>query len=225
MALVALAVLAMAAPACKGSGPGGPSALDGSNAAIVDWSDAAYDSFVAEEKYGNPMRAARVLAMVHLAQHDALVAIRPSHAAHAFSEKAPDADPVAAAASAAFEVLVAELPGQRTALAARLARSLEPLSDVVARGKGVALGQRAAAAMLQRRRGDGSDGPVLVPFTAEQAQKAGPGSYRPIPPADFLAAPSWRSVLPFGMQSPQQFRVGAARRPWPATNTRPLSRR
>jgi hypothetical protein len=205
----ALALLAFAGGACKSSsGPGGPSALDGPNAAVVDWSAAAYDSFVAEEKYGNPLRAARVLAMAHLAQHDALAAIRPAYAAYSFSGKAPDADPVAAAASAAFEVLAVELPGQRAVLATRLARSLEALPDAAARDRGVALGQRAAAAILERRRADGADGPVVVPFTTEQAEKAGPGSFRPVPPYDFVFAPSWRNLRPFAMQSPQQFRIG-----------------
>ena len=62
--------------------------------------------------------------MVHIAQHDALAAIRPAYASHALTDTAPDANPVAAAASAAFEVLVAELPGQRAALQARLDASL-----------------------------------------------------------------------------------------------------
>jgi hypothetical protein len=206
---VALTLLLLGAVACKGSAGGSttPSALDGSNAPVVDWSVAAYDGLVAEEKYGNPMRAARVLSMVHLAQHDALAAIRPAYGAHALTERAPDADPVAAAASAAFEVLVAELPGQRATLSTRLQRTLAALPEAGARERGVALGQRAAAAILDRRRGDGGDTTAVVPFTAEQAQKAGPGSYRPVPPFDFLASPGWRSLKPFGMQSPEQFRV------------------
>jgi len=208
LALV-LGLVTVWAVACKASGvnPDEPSPLDGPSAAVIDWSEAAYDVFVAEEKYGNPMRAVRVLAMVHLAQHDALAAIRPSYAPYALHERAPDADPVAAAAAAAHDVLLAELPGQRAALAARLARSLEPLSKGAAQESGVALGRRAAQANLQRRRGDGSDTPAIVKYTSEQRQNARPGTYLPIPPVDFIAAPGWRSVRPFGLQSPEQFRV------------------
>ena len=204
---LAVALLALSGGACKSSGSGGPSALDGSNAAVVEWNVAAFEGFVAEEKYGHPLRALRVITMVHLAQHDALAAIRPAYAPYQLAEQAPDADPVAAAASAAYEVLVAELPGQKAALAARLERSLQAAPDGAARDRGVALGQRAAAATLQRRRGDGSDAPPVVPFTAEQLAKAGPGRYRPIPPVDFVYAPGWRSLRPFGLQSPEQFRV------------------
>jgi hypothetical protein len=204
---LAVALLALSGGACKTAGSGGPSSLDGSNAAVLDWNVAAFEGFVAEEKYGHPLRAGRAITMLHLAQHDALAAVRPSYAPYNLAEKAPDADPVAAAASAAYEVLVAELPGQKAALAARLERSLQASAGGEARDRGVALGQRAAAAILQRRRGDGSDAPAVVPFTAEQLAKAGPGGYRPIPPADFIYAPGWRSLRPFGLQSPEQFRV------------------
>ena len=124
------------------------------------------------------------------------------------AERAPDADPVAAAASAAFEVLVAELPGQRATLAARLARRpWTALPDGAARDKGVALGQRAAAAILRarqrRRRGHARDRALH----AGAAEQAGRAVYRPVPPVDFMAAPGWRSLQPFGLQSPQQFRV------------------
>ena len=69
---------------------------------------------------------------------------------------------MAAAASAAFEVLAAELPGQRAALAARLAQTLAALPDqAAARDSGVALGQRAAAAACATAaQGDGSDTPA-----------------------------------------------------------------
>jgi hypothetical protein len=220
LAPLALALLAMTVAAChassSGSGPRpgagagveAPSALDGSSAPVIDWSLAAYDAFMAQDKYANPLGVARVLAMLHLAQHDALTAIRPTHASHALTESAPDADPVAAASSAAFEVLAAELPGQREALASRLARSLEASPDGAARDRGVALGQRAAAAVLQRRREDGAAGaPVAVPRKLPEGEAARPGQYLPIPPVDFVVLPAWRTLRPFGLQSPQQFRV------------------
>ena len=215
MSVIALALLTMSACSSSnpglGTGPGAgtgiPAGLDGPNDPIVDWSVAAYDGLVAEEKYGNPLRAARVMSMMHLAQHDALVAIRPAYAAHALDERAPGADPVAAAASAAFEVLATELPGQRTAMASRLERSLAAVPQGAAREQGLALGQRAAAAIVERRRADGADVPAVVPYKPEEIQQAGPGVYRPIAPANFLYAPAWRSLRPFALQSPEQFRV------------------
>jgi hypothetical protein len=211
---IALALVGLTLAACQassaGSGPRGaqashPPTLDGSNAVVLDWNAAAFAGFVAEEKYGNPLRVARVMAMVHLAQHDALGAIRPSYATYALTEIAIDADPVAAAASAAFEVLVAELPGQRAVLAERLAASLAGSSGE-ARDKGIALGQRAAAAIRERRRNDGSETPVIVTLKPS-SEPARPGAYLAIPPADFILLPGWRTLRPFGLQSPQQFRV------------------
>ena len=171
---------------------------------IADWNLAAYDAFVAEEKNQHPFRTLRALTMVHIAQHDALAAIRPIYASHALAETVPDADPIAAAASAAYEVLVAELPGQQTALQAQLDRSLAAVPQTPAREKGIALGQRAAAAIRQQRQGDGSDVPAVVQMNREGAE---PGLYRPIPPVDFVYAPGWRHLKPFALQNPQQFRA------------------
>ena len=208
-AALAFGFVAMWSAGCKTieAGPQEPSPLDGSNAAVIDWSETAYEAFVAEEKYGNPMRAVRVLAMVHLAQHDALAAIRPSYASYALHTHAPKADPAFAAAVAAHVFLLAELPGQRAALDARLARSLEPSPQGAPREIGVSVGRRAAEAILHRRSDDGTNTPTMVPFTPEQLESARPGTYLPIPPVDYIAAPGWRSVRPFALQSPQQFRV------------------
>jgi hypothetical protein len=194
-----------AAPQAGPANRGGPARLDGSNAAIVDWSQAAYDAFVAEEKYANPLRAARVLAMVHIAQHDALAAIRPAYAAHTFVGAVPDADPVVAASSAAYDVLAAELPGQRTQLAARLARTVESAPDRAAAEKGVTLGQRAAGAIRERRRTDGADTPAMV----RQKWQDRPGAFKPVAPWDIIFAPGWQRLQPFALQTAAQFRVAA----------------
>jgi hypothetical protein len=210
LAALVLGLFATWTSGCKNTETGAEeptAALDGSNAAIVEWSEAAYDAFVNEEKYGHPMRAVRVLAMVHLAQHDALAAIRPTYASFALQSRAPNADPVVAAAVAAHDVLLAELPGQKAALDARLARNLEPVPTGAPRELGVSVGRQAAATVLHRRIDDGTNTPALVPYTPEQLQRAQPGTYLPIPPVDYIAAPGWRSVRPFALQSPEQFRV------------------
>jgi hypothetical protein len=189
-----------------GPGPGSPSPLDAHDAVITDWNQAAFEAYVAENKYAHPFIALRAQTMVHLAQHDALAAIRPAYAPSALTERAPDAHPVAAAASAAFEVLTAELPGQREALQRRLAASLAAIPDGAGKEKGLALGRRAAAATLARRKGDGSDVPAVVKLPEEEPR---PGVYQPIPPADFVYAPEWRYLRPFALQNPQQFRLPA----------------
>jgi hypothetical protein len=213
---VALALVTLVLAACQsgggpaprpGPGPGANDLLDQQHPVISQWSETAYDAFVAEDKYGNPMAAVRVLAMVHLAQHDALAAIRPAYGTYALSttDREPDADPVAAAASAAFEVLVAAMPKQRPLLQERLEASLAGRPDTPARASGVALGQRAAVAIAQRRENDGSNTALAVPVGRDASAR--PGLYRAVAPFDFMASPGWRHLTPFGLQNPQQFRV------------------
>jgi hypothetical protein len=213
--LVLLSVAAFATAGCQprvasGSRTGpsraqSPSALDVYDPVVVDWNNAAYEAFKAE-KYPSGLNAVRVIAMVHIAQHDALAAIRPVYATYALAPSAPDgADPVAAAASAAFEVLAAALPNQRSALQQRLAATLAAIADGAAKHDGIAVGARAAAAILDRRRDDGSDIELIVHVPREQKRR--PGAYRPIPPADYLFAPGWRDLKPFALEDAGQFRA------------------
>ena len=48
------------------------------------------------------LKGARALSMLHLAVHDALNAIQPRYAAYAYRSQAEGADPIAAAAQAAY---------------------------------------------------------------------------------------------------------------------------
>jgi hypothetical protein len=205
---VLLLATAGCTPSAAGPGPGNdrgallPAPVTLPNAA-VEWSEGAHQALVAKNGYANPMAAVRLLAMVHVAQHDALAAIEPVYQPYALTERAPGAHPVAAAASAAFEILASALPAQQDLLSARLSRSLEDVPEGPARQQGLAIGRKAAAAVLARRTDDGSDAPERVRASAEAA----PGVYRPIPPLDFVFQPGWRYVRPFALTAPHQFRM------------------
>lgn len=181
----------------------GPAPLDGLSATVIlDWNVATSEVITAVDGYTNPMEASRVLAMVHLAQHDAVSAVDPRYESYAFTGRDGEAHAVAAAAAAAHGVLAALFPGQRTLLDQRLAQSLYAVPDGSARERGVAIGAQAAEAIASRRQDDGSDTPLIGDYTPVDA----PGRYQFTPPTPFAAQPGWRHVTPFALSSPQQFR-------------------
>jgi len=203
---VGLAIAAIAAPATA-SGPTSTRAwcADRCDQVVIDWNLRTHATLKADNGYADPMAASRVLAMVHLAMHDAVNAVEPRFEAHAYRPAAGtargEADAAVAAAAAAHDVLVALFPKQREALAAALDTTLLDAGIGRAVEQGRALGAAAAAAMLARRSDDGS--------RADETYRPGtrPGQYRFTPGFEFLASPHWRAVTPFTMRSPQQFRV------------------
>jgi hypothetical protein len=175
---------------------------------VIDWNQHSHQAIKADTGYADPMAASRMLAMVHLAMHDAVNAAAPRYRAHTYrpDEKtrgSGDADAAVAAAVAAHDVLAGLLPKQKDLLRAALDSSLHEAGNgpVVQRGR--QLGAAAAAAMLAARADDGS--------RADEAYTPGkrPGDWQFTPGFDFIAAPHWRAVRPFTMQSPAQFRVPA----------------
>jgi hypothetical protein len=133
--------------------------------------------------------------------HDAVNAVSPRYATYALAERDPQADAAVAAASAAHDLLLALYPGQKELLAGALGRSLGDAGVGTAIERGKALGARAAAAVLARRAQDGSNA------EEKYVQGTTAGAYRFVPDTNFIAAPHWRSVQPFALQSPAQFRV------------------
>ncbi len=169
---------------------------------VVDWNATAYQVIKASDGYADPLHASRALAMMHLAMHDAINAARPRYASYAASERDAAADPAIAAVAAAHDVLAALYPKQRdTLLKATLDKSMSDagIGDDIVRG--AALGKRVAAAVLQRRANDGSG--------TSEAYKPGskPGEYRFTPGFEFVAHPHWRTVQPFALNAPNQFRT------------------
>jgi PAP2 superfamily len=169
---------------------------------VIDWNATAYQVIKASDGYRDPLHASRALAMMHLAMHDAVNAARPRYASYASSEHDAAADPAIAAVSAAHDVLAALYPKQQdTLLKAALDKSMSDAglgADVV---RGAALGKRVAAVVLQRRAADGS--------AASEVYEPGskPGQYRFTPGFELVAHPHWRSVQPFALSTPGQFRT------------------
>ena len=174
---------------------------------VIDWNLQTHQVIKAADGYADPMAASRVLAMVHLAMHDAANAAEPRYRTYALTPKAeaglPTADPAVAAAVAAHDVLAALYPKQKELVRSTLDSTLLDAGIDEAVEQGRKLGSAAAAAMLARRSDDGSQ--------SNEAYQPGthPGAYQFVPGFDFIAAPHWRAVAPFTMRSTDQFRVAA----------------
>ena len=160
------------------------------------------------EQFG-PGRASRAMAIVHIAIFDAVNAIAGSYRSYGGLPLAPRGTSVkAAVAQAAHDTLVALFPSQTGSFDARLEEDLGSIQDAVARGNGIDLGHRAAAAILALRAGDGSErteprvGVDLI--TSDQ-----PGKWRrdPISQLPLALGAYWGGVKPFVLHSADQFRV------------------
>lgn len=172
---------------------------------IVDWSRIVFEAAVTDDNFVSFL-GTRHQAMVHIAMHDALNAINPRFDQYAYFGRSKGADPIAAAAKAAHGVLVAVYPAQKATLDAELATWLATVPSGRGKTKALALGAKAAAAIVELREDDGTDVDLVSPDFMPGTQ---PGDYQFVPPYDFTFAEDFRHATPFGLKSPQQFRVSA----------------
>ncbi len=208
--LIAL-VLTLASPCLSSADP------------VTDWNATATTaSFAAglDNEFGcvDPLHESRMLAMMHVAIHDALNAIDRRYQPYAYDgARAPGASPEAAVAAAARDVLVAlfpqlpadigPTPGPAVALVeAAYAKALASIPNSPAKTQGIRIGQAAAAAILALRSGDGSDAPFL---DFNYVAGTNPGDFQLIPDLPFAAAPLWGAVTPFVLRASSQYRPKA----------------
>ena len=172
-----------------------------SNKVILDWNAIALDAMEAPN-YQHVLAASRLYAMVHIAQYNALNSIKPVYKKYYSTTSDAAAHPVAAAAVAAHTVLLYHLPAKKAILDRQLAKAIDTIADQNAKQKGIALGIQCGNAIIDLRKDDGaSQNPVgtIAPSTV-------PGVYQAVPPFNFVFAPFWRTMKPFGLKQPEQFR-------------------
>lgn len=156
-----------------------------------------------------PCRAARAMAIVHIAMADSMNAVMGAFESYT-GVQAPDG-PVsipAAISQAAHDTLAALFPSQAASFHTALAADLAGIPNDEAKINGVDLGRRAAIATLESRTTDGSE--HLEPrlgvdyFTSDL-----PGRWRqdPISQIPIALGARWFGVRPFVMLSGNQFRV------------------
>jgi hypothetical protein len=159
---------------------------------VVHWNSVAEAAFTPSQGT-NPMAQSRTLAILHASVHDALNAIDRRYASYTPGlPKAPKASPEAAVAAAAREVLVQLLPDQAAMVETAYGQALMKLPDGAAKTAGLAVGQAAAWATMNRRRSDGADA-AATPYLPRQ----GAGEYQFTAPFEFAAQPGWGRVQPF----------------------------
>jgi membrane-associated phospholipid phosphatase len=168
---------------------------------IVDWNAVLLNAIQAVET--SPPIAARNQAIVHAAMFDAVNGIERRYTnflVNVSAEDAVGASTIAAAAQAAYQVLVDLYPTQRAEFQMQLDRSLAEVPDGTAEDRGIAVGQFVADRMLANRVNDGVAGSQdrYTPGTA-------PGSYQFTRPDNFVALSGFGSVTPFAIDNVNRF--------------------
>lgn len=165
---------------------------------IMDWN--AKGDAIATEKQALPAQQSRAMSMLHIAMFEAVNAIERRYAPYKLSLSADHStSKEAAAATAAYEVLLAIYPDQKNVLDTALAASLSGIPETDGKAKGIALGKEAANGVIALRGSDGTNAQESYrPYTK-------PGVYVPtiIPLFSTIGASK-----PWVMTSGSQFRPG-----------------
>jgi len=203
-------------------GPAGGNGIGNvSPAMVLTWNDAATYVVVTTLQQQPtpripPFRESHYYAMVNLAMHDALNNIIPKYKTYALNARDKDANPDAAVAQAAHDVISSFFgklnpPANNTPQLVQdsihnlLEQSLNLIPDGEPKTKGIVLGAAAAQAIIQNRTNDGS-----LSAAGTITQGTLPGEYRSTPPftaTGFYDSPGWGNVKTFGLLNSTQFPV------------------
>jgi hypothetical protein len=172
---------------------------------VTDWHKIAYRSLtipLPDGRVPSPPVTTIHLAMMHGAVYDAVNAIDRRYQPYLVSPRAKWwYSKEAAAATAAYRVLLGIVPEQEAVLTAEYVASLAGIPPGKARDRGIAVGRKAAKAMLAARANDGRWG---APGFAVGDD---PGEWRPVPPAFGNDANAWvKDVRPFMIRAACDFR-------------------
>jgi hypothetical protein len=150
----------------------------------------------------------RALPMMHIAMFDAINSIEDVYTPYYVQVKASHgASAEAAAAQAAYDVLVSMYANSEPVFCAALEQRYASLPPGIAR-QSRAIGHQAAAAVLAARAGDGWPLPPLSPNTPDPTYVLPPfpGLWQPTPPANSPATFTFfPKVTPFGLFTSTQY--------------------
>jgi hypothetical protein len=168
--------------------------------AVVRWNQTLLQIVRTPGAQPATIHSTRSFAVLHVAMFDAIEAIDGHHATYALHLRfRPSASDTAAAEVAAHDVLVNLYPASRDALDAQETRELASLPPGRRKDRGIAVGQKAATAVLARRANDGSG--VTPPV---YLSTGAPGSFDPAPAMAVFT--HWAAVAPWVLDRPAQFR-------------------
>jgi len=172
--------------------------------AVTDWNAIASTTIVVNAGQPPPVSVLS-FAMVQGAVYDAVNAIDRGHRPYLVQPSAnPSDSKAAAAATAAFRVLVALFPTQQPTLQGTYDNYIAGLPDDPPGSKaaGITVGEATAAAMVAARQGDGRFGPPPTLYPPA------PGIWRPTPPNYANDPAPWvGNVRPFIVPSAEMLRT------------------
>ena len=179
---------------------------------VTDWNTHAVNALVGTAAQ-SPTVSTIHLAMVHGAVYDAVTSIDGRYEPYLVRVRSRDwYSQDAAAATAAYRVLLALVPAQQPTLAPLYEAALAAIPAGDAKQGGIRTGEIAAAAMLADRTGDGRGGAYRFP--APTAPRV--GEWRPVLPAFGNDPAAWvKDVRPFLIRDPARYAEAA---PYPLTS-------
>ena len=168
---------------------------------IISWNLIAGE--IGSAKEHQPFMALRTQTIMHLAMHDALNAINPVYETYALKVRNRNADPIGAAATAAYTVLITAYPRKKELLDAKLGEWLRKIKYAGGKEESVVIGQKAALKVMELRKDDGA---ANGDWMAGLKPSTGPGIYQLVPPLNFVYAPHWKTMQTFSLRRYDQFR-------------------
>ncbi len=146
------------------------------NEVITFWNSVAVEVIVTDALKANA-ESNLWYAFEQAAVYNAVVGITGRYEPYKWNPDAPaNASPQAAAATAAYRVLLTYFPASQARLDTAYDTSLDQILDGTAKQRGIRFGERAAARIIHLRTDDGRG--ADLPFTKPLA----PGVWRPTPP-------------------------------------------
>ncbi len=177
---------------------------------ITDWNTTLLSTIAAAPPIPGPAGPTRIveITLVHLAMHDAVQAIQRRFETYGEGITPASGSVIAAASKAARDVLVNRFPAQTAAIDATYAAYLAA-HQLAANDPGVAAGAQAAAAVIQKRAGDGTyPAPPPQFFGSTEIGKWRPTVFdaagQPVP----MAASWMANAIPFAAEHTSQFFSG-----------------
>jgi hypothetical protein len=172
-------------------------------AVITDWNATMVATIVTDAGKGNA-EGIFWYSFVQAAVYNAVNGITHKYDLYKWHRYGPrSASPEAAAATAAYRVLLYYFPASKPRLDAAYAASLAKIPNSRAKRQGIRYGKHAAWHMIGLRTGDRRDALLTV------APPVMAGDWRPTLPAFAPMLVPWLSqVKPFTLRSPDQFRPG-----------------
>jgi membrane-associated phospholipid phosphatase len=170
---------------------------------IIDWNNVYIDTIRAVG--GPPCPIARAGAMLHAAMYDAVNSVEKTNEPYLRFYAAPaGTSEIAAAATAARDVMVSMYPQRAATYEAALTKSLAQVPSGKAKSDGIALGHTVATTLMAVRAHDGTQTEPVYVYGKH------PGDYCPTPP-DYGSPPfnpGWGVSMPWTMIKGSQFRTG-----------------